>query len=285
MRVSVIILTFNEEANLPACLSALGDIDDVHVLDSGSTDGTVRIAETFGAKVLQRPFDNFADQRNFGLRHCDFRHDWILHLDADEILTEELRQEISCLPEVGGVYAYRVPSKTIFFGKWIRRAGMYPVYQVRLGRRDRLRFRQVGHGQRETLSQEQIGTLNHAYLHYSFSTGLSAWFHKHVRYAADEAEHCLLVRSGNGAGTVRSVPFRIWLKDLSYRVPLLFRPFLRMFYVTFIRGGLLEGWRGILYGLMLAIYEAMIAVLVYEKDLTRRGLTNRPKPHVRRDPS
>ncbi|MEJ0067081.1 MAG: glycosyltransferase family 2 protein [Caulobacteraceae bacterium] len=269
------ILTFNEERNLPACLAALGPLDDVHVVDSGSTDRTVAIAEQAGAKVRRRPFDDFASQRNFGLDHCEFRHEWILHLDADEVLTENIRREIEALPETGPFDGYRVASMTMFFGRWLRRSGMYPTYQVRLGRRDRLRFRQIGHGQRETLPPEEIGTLREAYLHYSFSAGLASWFAKHVRYAADEADLCLRLRLGRSEDDARSSR-RQRDKALSYRLPLFLRPVFRFVYVLILRGGVREGWRGLLYASMLSVYEAMIAVLAYERLLIGRGLSNSP---------
>jgi len=275
MQISVLILTLNEERNLPACLAALGSIDDVHIVDSGSTDQTVAIAQRAGAQVLYRSFDNFASQRNFGLENCEFQHEWVLHLDADELLTNEIRSEIDALPDTQSVDAYRVASKTMFFGRWLRRSGMYPTYQVRLGNRERLRFQQVGHGQRETTPPERIGMLREPYLHYSFSSGLANWFVKHVRYAAGEADFYILLRQGKSQDAGGAIAQRR-LKALSRRLPLFLRPFLRLIYVLILRGGALDGWRGFLYAAMLSIYEAMIAVLVYERLLTGRGLSNRP---------
>jgi glycosyltransferase involved in cell wall biosynthesis len=89
MKVSVLILAYNEAANLPACLDALAWCDDIIVIESGSSKRTVEFALAQGAKVITRPFDSFAAQRNFGLEHGDLCHDWVLHLDADEVLTAE----------------------------------------------------------------------------------------------------------------------------------------------------------------------------------------------------
>ena len=94
MSISILILTLNEEKNLPACLEAIAWCDDIVVLDSFSTDGTVEIAKKFGVRVYQRQFDNFAGQRNFALTNFDFRHEWVFHLDADEIITDELKSEM-----------------------------------------------------------------------------------------------------------------------------------------------------------------------------------------------
>ena len=108
--ISVLILTFNEEANLPRCLKSVAWSDDVLVVDSFSTDRTVEIAKKFGARVLEREFDHFAGQRNFGLDMGELRHDWVLHLDADEVVTEALRDEMIAVRQ-GSYHAYRVPSR------------------------------------------------------------------------------------------------------------------------------------------------------------------------------
>ena len=93
--ISTLILTYNEEQNLPACLESVKWSDDVLLVDSFSTDLTVEVARARGARVLQNRFTNFAEQRNFGLTQGGLRHHWILHLDADEIVTPELRDEIA----------------------------------------------------------------------------------------------------------------------------------------------------------------------------------------------
>ena len=91
MKVSVLLLTFNEEGNLPRCLNALEWCDDIIVVDFGSTDRTVGLARQGRARVLHRPFDDFASQRNFGLSEGLPKHEWVLHLDADEVVTEIVR--------------------------------------------------------------------------------------------------------------------------------------------------------------------------------------------------
>ncbi|MFZ1539350.1 MAG: glycosyltransferase family 2 protein [Chromatiaceae bacterium] len=187
MGISVLLLTLNEAANLPACLAALAWSDDVVVLDSFSQDDTVAVAERWGARVYQRAFDHFAGQRNYALDRIPFQHDWVLHLDADEIVTPALQAEMLAAIGDGRCDAWPIPSKMMFFGQWLRHAGLYPSYQVRLGHRQRCRFKQVGHGQREDVAPERVGTLQEPYLHYSFAKGLTDWFDKHNRYASAEA--------------------------------------------------------------------------------------------------
>src|ERR1700760_3458412 len=94
MPVSVLILTLNEEINIRACLEAVAWCDDVIVLDSLSTDGTRRIAEERGAKVVERKFDNWSSHQNWAVRNIAFRHPWVLYLDADERCQDDLRDEV-----------------------------------------------------------------------------------------------------------------------------------------------------------------------------------------------
>src|SRR5262245_22406472 len=124
--ISVLILTLNEEENLPDCLSSVAWSDDVLVLDSLSTDRTTEIALKAGARVLQNRFVNFAEQRNFGLKHGGFRNDWVLHLDVDERVSPELRDEMLAFVQEGGKEAYRLASKMMFHGRWLKHSGLYP---------------------------------------------------------------------------------------------------------------------------------------------------------------
>jgi glycosyltransferase involved in cell wall biosynthesis len=271
MNVSVLLLTFNEERNLPACLQALQWCDDILVVDSGSKDATVEIAQMAGARILSRTFDNFAAQRNFGLEQGAFRHDWVLHLDADEIVTDAFVAELRRVSPPPEIDAYFVPSKLILFGRWLRHAGMYPTYQVRLGHKDRLRFKQVGHGQREALSQERVATFNEPYLHFSFSGGIQNWLEKHVRYARDEAKLIIDIRNGekktNVVETGRTGRRRR-AKAVAAFLPPVLRPVARFLYVMLWRKGFLDGGAGLAYALMLSVYEGMISIYLYEKDFS-----------------
>ena len=257
--VSVLILTLDEEKNLPACLSALSWCDDIHIVDSFSSDATVSIARSADAQVIQRAFDSFAGQRNYALDRIKFKHDWVLHLDADEICTEELRREVCEQTEETEYDAFRIPSKMMFMGTWLKFSGMYPTYQVRLGRQDSFRFKQVGHGQREDLDPSCIGTLQSPYWHYSFSKGLDEWFDKHNRYSTQEALRVDGAVNLDLAGLFSlsdTTRRRRALKQLSFRLP--FRPTLRFLYMYLLRRGILDGVAGYRYCRLLSVYEAMI---------------------------
>jgi glycosyltransferase involved in cell wall biosynthesis len=272
--VSVLLLTLNEEDNLPRCLASVAWADDILVLDSFSTDRTVEVAQAHGARVMQRAFDTFAGQRNFGLQEGGLRHDWVLHLDADEVVPPALCQELlTRLDDADALPAYRVASKMMFHGRWLRRSGIYPSYQVRFGLRDRLGFVQVGHGQREALAPEEVGTLREPLEHYSFSKGLDDWYARHNRYSRAEADQAL-------ADADAPMPWldllstdatrrRRALKRLAARMP--FRPTLRFLYMYVLRLGLLDGRPGLAYCRLLATYESMIVAKIKEARWTQAG--------------
>lgn len=271
MSVSVLVLTFNEELNIQRCLKSVAWSDDVVVLDSGSTDRTVAIAEGMGVRVAHRRFDDFAGQRNWGLDHGGLKHDWVLHLDADEVVPPDMHEEILAIIRRERFSGYRLSLKLMFQDRWIRRASMYPAYQVRLGRRDRLRFRMDGHGQRENLPIGEVGTLKSSLLHYSFEKGLNDWFEKHNRYSSAEAIKNLRRRErseGNFAALFSHDSGTRWrtLKELSSRLPL--RPLFRFLYMAVIRRGIFDGVPGLHYCMLMAIYEYMI--VLKEKEILRR---------------
>jgi glycosyltransferase involved in cell wall biosynthesis len=259
--ISVVILTQDEVVNIERCLASVSWSDDVILVDSGSTDGTVDIAVGAGARVLNRPFDNFANQRNFALDEGQLKYDWVLHLDADEEVSAELRLEIESIAEGSkGKAGYLVPSKLMLLGKWLKHSGMYPAYQVRFGRLEALRFKMVGHGQRECLESNDLGVLQGALIHHNFSKGISEWITKHARYARDEAYTSLANRHEFNWRDLSqisdSLKRRRSLKQFADSLPL--RPLARFSYVYFLRLGFLDGRSGLRYALLMAVYQWMI---------------------------
>jgi glycosyltransferase involved in cell wall biosynthesis len=270
MKVSVLLLTFNEAINLPRCLDALTWCDDIAIVDSGSTDETINIARARNVRVLNNPFQDFAAQRNFGLAEAGFRHPWVLHLDADEVVTPTFVERLLALQPSDGIDAFYIPSKLIMLDQSLPHAGIYPSYQVRLGRLGRLRFHQVGHGQREDMPRNRVGTFDEPYLHYSFSHGLKSWLKRHLEYAEAEANVLVNARRDKSIRirellSSDKVTRRRSVKLLAFLMPLSMRPLVRFIYVYIIRRGFLDGRAGFLYAFMLATYEAMIAILAYEK--------------------
>jgi glycosyltransferase involved in cell wall biosynthesis len=256
---SVLILTFNEERDLPSCLESVAGCDDVVVLDSGSTDRTAELAQGAGARVFSRRFDNFANQRNHAHREIPFRHPWVLHLDADERMTPELGLECAAACARTDLDGFYVAPMMTFHGRWIRHCTDYPAWQARFVRAKAFSFIEVGHGQREAPGM-RLGRLSAGYWHDLSSGGEDEWMERHRRYARAEARE--QVQAGN---TVRwgdlaskdGLRRRRALKSLSYRLP--FRPAFRFLYQYVLRRGFLDGWPGYRYCVLLARYEALAA--------------------------
>ena len=261
--ISVVVLTKDEAANLPRCLGSVAWAADVLVLDSGRSDDTCAVARALGARVMTRPFDSFGSQRNHAMEQGGLRNEWVLHLDADEVVTPELREALQSIArggDGGGFDAFRIPARVIFMGRWLRHAGMYPAYQVRYGRRDALRFVDHGHGQREALPAESVGTLDAPFDHYNFSKGVNDWFARHLRYARAEAVQAMSERGSalRPADLLSRDPTlrRRALKRLGNRLP--FRPTLRFWYAYALRLGFLDGVAGYRYSRMLQAYQRFI---------------------------
>ncbi len=273
--ISVLILTLNEEATLPACLEAVKWSDDIIVYDSCSTDRTVEIAKAAGARVHQRAFDNERDHRAASLQ-LGFKHPWVYNPDADEITTPELRDEMLRVvaDPARAEVAYRARFKTMFCGQWIKHSSLYPTWVVRLFQPKKISFERSINLQYVVDGSE--GRLENHFEHYTFSKGLNAWFEKHNRYSWHEAveslksltEHRLQWKDLLSAN---SVARRRALKELSFRVPC--RPLLRFFYMYFLRFGFLDGRAGLAYCRMLSIYENMIVLKMNEIRRRRSGLS------------
>jgi glycosyltransferase involved in cell wall biosynthesis len=253
---SVLILTLNEERDLPRCLASVRHCDDLVVLDSGSTDRTTELARAAGARVFERRFDNFAAQRNYAQREIPFRHPWVLHLDADEQLTPELDAECRAAAARTDLDGFLIAPQMIFLGRWIPHCTDFPAWQARFVRAPQFAFIQVGHGQREA-PHMRVERLRANYRHDLSSGGEEEWLEKHRRYAAAEArEHCSTaggVRWGDLFSGER-LRRRRALKRLSYSLPC--RPALRFVYQYVLRRGFLDGRPGLRYCQLLARYEA-----------------------------
>ena len=270
--ISVVVLTLNEAGNIAACLESCRWCDDVHVLDSGSTDGTIEIARRMGATVHVNRFESFGQQRNWAIDHIPCRHDWHFHLDADERFTPEQVAEMFAAVGPGGTHsdkaAYLCPSKMIFLGHWLKYSGNYPSYQVRLFHKDRCRFMDFGHGQRENTTGE-IGTLRQPYTHFNFSKGLGDWLSKHNRYSDRESAQAVAMRQHGRPGlramrAMDPVERRRLMKNLSYFMPA--RGLFRFLYLYVWKLGVLDGTAGLRYSALVSMYEYWIELKTHERE-------------------
>ncbi len=274
MSLSVLILTLNEEANLPDCLESVKWSDDIVVLDSFSSDRTVKIAEEMGARVVQRRFDNWSSHQNWALDQIAFKHPWVFYLDADERMTETLKKELLAIaddPNRASV-AYYCGRQNMFMGRWIRHA-MPPGMIMRFFRPQRVRFQRL-------VNPVPVIDGPHGYLcgmlvHYNFSKGIAEWIDKHNRYSSLEAlEGVKLIyqpseaqpRLFSGDRAMR----RQALKNLSFRLP--WRPFIKFLYLYVKQRGWLDGRAGFTYCVLQSFYEYLIVLKMRELERRERGL-------------
>ncbi len=272
--VSVLILTLNEEINLAGCIDSCAGCDDIVVLDSMSTDRTRDIAAAMGARVLERRFDNYAAQRNAGLTTVQYKHPWVLMIDADERMTPELAAEIQTRTSAADadLAMFRIRRKDFFLGRWLRRSSGYPSWFGRLVRAGRVRVeREVNE---EYVTDGRIEHLQSHLHHYPLNKGIAYWFERHNRYSTMEAQVTQSARSEALAwrGLVSTDPIdrRRTLKQIAYRMPM--RPLIVFLYLYLIRLGLLDGRAGLYYSSMRAAYEMLIDLKVLESARRRHGL-------------
>jgi len=264
--VSILILTLNEEINLPACIDSCAWSDDIVVFDSMSKDRTLQVAQEKGARVVQRHFDNYAAQRNAALTTVDYKHPWVLMVDADERVTPELACEMA--EAVGGASAdvamFRMRRKDYFLGKWLRRSSGYPTWFGRLVRLGRIRVeREVNE---EYIADGGVQYLDAHLHHYPFNNGIAYWFERHNRYSTMEAAAKVNIRDEPiaMAALVGGDPIdrRRALKQMLYRMPL--RPMIIFLYLYIVRLGILDGRAGFHFSRMRAAYEMLIDLKVIE---------------------
>src|SRR3989344_3720634 len=188
-KISAIILTYNEELNLEKCLkSVIGLVGGIFIVDSFSTDRTIEIAKEYGVEVIQHKFVNQADQFNWALDNLNINSEWILRLDADEYLTDELKKEIlEKLPETkDDTTGFFMKRRVYFMNKWIRFGGYYPTYLLRLFRYKVGRYENREMDEHIILSSGKIENLENDFIDHN-QKGLDFWIEKHKSFAKREA--------------------------------------------------------------------------------------------------
>ena len=237
-KLSVIILTKNEEMNIADCIASLQWADEVVVFDSLSQDGTAEIARGSGATVLQHPFRNFAQQRNAALGAVD--GDWVFFVDADERATPELAVEVRHVIQDESRSGWWVPRHNYIFGRVIRHAGWYPDYQLRLLRCGKARYDPQREVHELVILDGEEGYLENPLVHYNYDT-LAQFVERQNGYTDYEAR--ILFDQGT-----RPKPHNFVLQPL--------REFRRR-YVS------LEGYKDGLHGLLLSLLMAFYTLVMY----------------------
>jgi glycosyltransferase involved in cell wall biosynthesis len=292
--VSVLIPIRNEASNLPRCLESVRWAGEIIVVDSASTDDSVAIAQRHGAEVVQFRFNGvWPKKKNWALEHLPFRHEWVLILDADEVMPPDAAAEIADLvaQDGRGHAGFWINRRFMFMGRWLRHA-YYPnwnlrLFKHRLGRYERLVQGATQSGDNEVhehiIVQGTTGRLRCEMDHYAFAS-IDVFVEKHNRYSNWEARLELEEGLARTQSTVpQSTPVRIrrTLKRLVRRLP--FRPTLRFLYVYVFQAGFLDGRPGYLFARLHAMYEFLALAKAAELRLQARAAASaagatRPDP-------
>jgi glycosyltransferase involved in cell wall biosynthesis len=247
-RLSVTVIALNQEANIGACLESVSFADELVVVDTGSSDGTVKIARTYTDRVLSTTWEGFGRTKNYALGQA--RGDWVFSLDTDERVPPALKDEILAVVRANGPLAgYRVARRNYFCGRWIKHLGWYPDYTLRLFRQGQGRFRDR-EVHEEVIVDGPVGTLATPLEHYSYRN-VSEYVIRMDRYARLAAQE--MVKAGR-----RPCPGELF-----------FRPLLAFLHLYFIRLGFVEGVPG--YGLAVLMSMYKFLKYYYLREILRGG--------------
>jgi glycosyltransferase involved in cell wall biosynthesis len=265
--ISILILTKNEQQDLPECLQSVSWSDDIHVYDSMSTDGTLEIAKQFGATVTQRPFDNWAAHQNWGLQNVPFKHPWVFYIDADERMTPELVQAVQVVAaSARDEVAFRLQRRDFFLGTWLKHVQTSSFY-MRLFRPEKMRYERLVNP--ISIADGPVGQVAGYLDHFPFSKGMGQWIDRHNGYSRFEAQQIISNRqAGEGFSWVKAFTAkdfhqrRYHQKELFYRLP--FRPLVKFLLLYVAKRGFLDGRAGFTYAMLQSIYEYFIVLKVRE---------------------
>ena len=278
--ISVVVLTLNEEANLPSCLASVcGWAAEVFVVDAGSVDRTREIAGEFGATVVEHPFETHASQWRWALENLPIRAEWVLALDADQRVTPELAREIrgldaSALEGVDGIYIKR---RQWFREQWIKHGGYYPKYLLKMFRPGKVIIDTRDLVDHHFYVAGGVKKLKHDLIEANKKEdNISFWIEKHNRYAA-----LLALEEFRGNKTPQEAIIKPSLlgtpdqktlakKRLWRGMPLYVRPFLYFFYRYFVRLGFLDGKEGAIFHFLQAFWFRLLVDIKLD-ELQREG--------------
>jgi glycosyltransferase involved in cell wall biosynthesis len=270
MNISVVILTYNSEETIAATLQSVSRVsNDVHVVDSFSSDTTVGIVRQHGANLIQHPFENYGIQRNWAIDNLPLMHEWELHLDADERLSNELVDQINSLRDAspGEVNGYYVPRLVHFMGRAIRHGGMFPIWHMRLFQRGKGRCEDRQYDQHFYVNG-RTSRLEGAMID-DMRMSLDEWVSRHNRWADAEIREIL---GDETTGRIQAdilgspVQKKRLFRNFYNNFPLFVRPFLLFVYRYFFRLGFLDGKEGLIFFVLQTFwYRFLIDAKLFEK--------------------
>lgn len=276
---TVIILTKNEETDIERCIRSVESwVKRIVIVDSGSTDRTVEIASRLGVEVVRHePFADYGRQFNWAVDNLRIKTTWVFRLDADEVITPELRKELEKELEhhaTDDVSGFMMRYKVEFMGRYLMHGGFYPFQKITIFKYGKGRFEERAMGEHVVLSEGRCVYLRNDAIHHTLKT-LDLYINKHNWYATREVQDYFDVRSGRENALLDGQPERAKkLRDgLYYRLPMFLRAKLFFWYRYYLRLGFLDGTPGYIFAFMQAYwYRTLVDAKIYERETegTRR---------------
>lgn len=272
--ISVIILTFNEEKHIARCIKSIFPFTHkIFIVDSGSTDKTVEIAERLGAIVQYNPWVNYAQQFNFGIENNPHKTKWLMRMDSDEYIMPELSEEISSKlaglnDQISGIYVKR---RVMFFNKWIRHGAYYPIWLLRIWRNGRGVCEETWMDEHIKITEGITQNFSHDIVDHNLNN-LTWWTQKHNLYAIREVIDLLNMKYDfRDFESVEPKLFgsqeqrKRYLKMKYASLPLFTRPFMYFIYRYFFRLGFLDGTKGLIWHFLQGFwYRFLVDAKIYE---------------------
>lgn len=245
--ISACITVLNNETRIKTCLESLKWVDEIIVVDRGSTDKTVKIAKTFTKRVYieENNPDAIDVQKNDAFEKA--KSEWILSIDADEELETDLASEIRAAIETNDIDGYYIPRKNIIFNKWLQHTGWYPDYQLRLFKKGKGKYTSKKLHQ-DLFLEGKSSHLKHHILHHNYDTVSQFLYKQLFVYAKSEADYLYENGYSFSLGDSISKPFSEFLSRF------------------FARKGYLDGTHGLILSLLMAFYQLVVVVLLWEKE-------------------
>ena len=273
---TVIILTKNEETDIERCIRSVeGWVKRIVIVDSGSTDRTVEIAERLGVEIVRHePFVDYGRQFNWAIDNLRIKTTWVFRLDADEVITPELRKELEKELEhhaTDDVSGFMMRYKVEFMGRYLMHGGVYPFQKITIFKYGKGRFEERAMGEHIVLSEGRCIYLKNDAIHHTLKT-LDLYINKHNWYATREVQDYFDVRSGRENALLDGQPERAKkLRDgLYYRLPMFLRAKLFFWYRYYLRLGFLDGTPGYIFAFLQAYwYRTLVDAKIYERNLNK----------------
>ncbi len=273
--ITAIILTKNEEKNILRCIQSVKAVaDHIIVVDSGSTDATCKIAESLGAEVYNHsPFENHGKQFNWATDNIDIKTTWIIRVDADEVITPKLSEEIvhSCsLHRDDDVNAFEMRFQVFFLDRFLKHGGAYPFVKINVFKKGKARFNERPLGDNVELNEGTYLRLKNDCLHYDFKD-LSTYVKKHVWYSELEVESYLRDLDTKDGNISKAAILRKKIRNrIYYKLPLFLRAKLYFWYIFYLRLGFLDGKAGYIHAFIQAyFFRFLVDAKIYENNLKK----------------